>query len=85
MTEKQNENQISQNGRYAVMSDVNVGSVGYPRFDLCSTYCIYDVGAQTITIRRLPFDFNKYITEMLGNEYRLEDWLRPYLAAAQAE
>ena len=72
---------LDQTSRYTV----NVGSVGYPRFDLCSTYCIYDAGAQTITIRRLPFDFNTYIAEMLGSEYRLEDWLRPYLTAAQAE
>lgn len=72
---------LDQTSRYII----NVGSVGYPRFDFCSTYCIYEVDALSITIRRLPFDFNSYITEMLDHNYKPEDWLRPYQTATKAE
>ena len=54
---------------------VNVGSVGNPRNDLCASYAIYDADAARVTIRRLPFDFKGYITEMLAHEIDLPSWL----------
>ena len=63
---------------------VNVGSVGYPRNDLCSVYGIFDADARRMTIRRLPFDFKSYITEMLNRDLDLPGWLCQLLLAAQA-
>ena len=61
---------------------VNVGSVGYPRNDLCATYAICDPSAGSFTIRRLPFDFKSYITEMLTRGIGIPAWLYRILAAA---
>ncbi len=63
---------------------VNVGSVGYPRNDLCGAYGIFDSDARRMTIRRLPFDFKSYITEMLNRNLNLPGWLCRLLLAAQA-
>ena len=54
---------------------VDCGSVGYPRSDLCSSYAIFDSLAAKVCVRRLPFDFKSYITEMLQNGLALPDWL----------
>ena len=54
---------------------VNVGSVGYPRNDLCATYVIWDTEINCITFRRLPFDFKDYIKQMLTRKLDLPDWL----------
>ena len=54
---------------------MNVGSVGNPRNDLCAPYAIYDADAECVTIRRLPFGFKGYITEMLAHEIDLPAWL----------
>lgn len=61
---------------------VNVGSVGYPRSDLCATYAICDPSADSFTVRRLPFDFKSYVTEMLSRGIGLPAWLYRLLAAA---
>lgn len=61
---------------------VNVGSVGYPRHDLCAAYAIYDSVAERVTIRRLPFDFKSYITEMRKREIALPMWLCDLLQRA---
>ena len=60
---------------------VNVGSVGYPRNDLCSAYGIFDTEAQRVAIRRLPFDFKSYITEMTDRNLKLPAWLCRLLLA----
>lgn len=60
---------------------VNVGSVGYPRNDLCSAYGIFDTEAQRVAIRRLPFDFKSYITEMTDRNLKLPAWLCRFLLA----
>jgi len=60
---------------------VNVGSVGYPRHDLCSSYGIYDSESQRVTIRRLPFDFQSYIGEMIDRNIDLPMWLYRLLMA----
>lgn len=61
---------------------VNVGSVGYPRNDLCSTYVIYDSDSKQVTMRRLPFDFKGYIQHMVAAKVELPDWLREILLLA---
>ncbi len=61
---------------------VNVGSVGYPRHDLCSTYVIWDPEADRVTFRRLPFDFKGYIDGMLANKLNLPNWLLELLLVA---
>ena len=61
---------------------VNCGSVGYPRADLCSSYAIFDSSAAKVCVRRLPFDFKSYITEMLKNDLALTDWLVAILIEA---
>ena len=71
---------LNQTSRYIV----NVGSVGYPRNDLCGSYGIFDSDARQMTIRRLPFDFKSYITEMMDRNLKLPDWLCRLLLAAQA-
>ena len=60
---------------------VNVGSVGYPRHDLCSTYVIWDDEADRVTFRRLPFDFNGYIQAMMVQNVDLPGWLLELLIA----
>ena len=70
---------MNQTSRYIV----NVGSVGYPRNDLCSVYGIFDADTRRVKIRRLPFDFMSYITEMLGRNLDLPGWLCDIIRAAQ--
>ena len=62
---------------------VNVGSVGHPRNDLCSTYAIYDSEAGRVTLRRLPFDFKSYVTELLAHGIELPSWLLDLVRAAK--
>ena len=69
---------LKEGSRYVV----NVGSVGYPRQDLCSSYAIYDPAAGRVTLRRLPFDFKDYIMRMLDNKIALPTWLFALLMAA---
>ena len=63
---------------------VNVGSVGYPRNDLCCSYGIYDAAKRRVTVRRLPFDFKSYIFGMLDRKLQLPVWLHRLLLAIQA-
>lgn len=72
---------LKKGSRYVI----NVGSVGYPRNDLCCSYCIYDPGKASVTIRRLPFDFKNYIMEMLDHKIDLPLWLCEILLAAQGK
>ena len=72
---------LKEGSRYIV----NVGSVGYPRNDLCSSYGIYDSDRGSITVRRLPFDFKNYIMEMIDRKIDLPLWLCELLMAAQGK
>lgn len=63
--------ELAADSRYIV----NVGSVGHPRNDLCSTYVIWDTEAKTVTFRRLPFDFKDYITKLLEAKIDVPQWL----------
>lgn len=62
---------------------VNVGSVGYPRNDFCSSYAIYDSESRRVTVRRLPFDFEGYIRSMVAAKVELPDWLRRLLTVVE--
>lgn len=53
---------------------INVGSVGYPRYEPWSTYCIYDTGSKTLAVRRLPFDFCGYRRMMAREHVVLPSW-----------
>ena len=64
---------------------INVGSVGYPRNDLCSSYGIYDSTVQRLSIRRLPFDFKQYILALLDHKIQLPGWILQLLIAAQEQ
>ena len=61
---------------------VNVGSVGYPRRDLCTTYAVCDPAADSFAIRRLPFDFKGYVKSMLSLGVNLPLWLYDLLVRA---
>lgn len=62
---------------------VNVGSVGYPRHDLCIVYAIWDTATDRITYRRLPFDFQGYVAAMLARCRPLPLWLVDILQFAR--
>ena len=60
---------------------VNVGSVGYPRHDYCSSYGMFDTDRRRIAIRRLPFDFKSYFIEMVDRNLQPPGWLCRHLFA----
>ena len=60
---------------------VNVGSVGYPRCDFCSTYVIYDTESQRLTFRRLPIDIPAYAEKLEAHGIRLPFWLADALSS----
>lgn len=62
---------------------VNVGSVGYPRADWVTTYFIYDDERRHVTYRELPFDFKRYILDMMDRKVPLPEWLLAILLAAR--
>jgi len=63
---------------------VNCGSVGNPRYDLCTTYAVYDTLRKKVTIRRLPFDFKGYIMSMLAAKVPLPEWVVLLLSRARS-
>ena len=62
---------LQPNVRYIV----NVGAVGYPRRDPFSSYALYDESAGTVEIRKLPFDFDHYLSAFEGLPFDPPDWL----------
>ena len=61
---------------------VNVGSVGYPRNDLCATYAIYDSSAARVTIRRIPVNLRAYAEDLSRAGVSIPIWLRDALLTA---
>lgn len=55
---------------------VNVGSVGYPRNQPYSYYCIFDTEAQMVHYRRLDFDFEDYVSQMESKGAPIPMWLQ---------
>ena len=54
---------------------VNVGAVGFPRFERETTYAIYDSETGTVTFRRLPFDFKAYYEAMEAQGVESPTWV----------
>lgn len=54
---------------------INVGSVGYPRNQPSSVYCIFDSDEQTVEHVFLPFAFNDYATRFKENNISIPHWL----------
>lgn len=54
---------------------VDVGSVGYPRHNLFSSYALYDSRAGTVDLRRIDFDFPSYIKAFKDKDIELPSWL----------
>lgn len=59
---------------------VNVGSVGHPRNDRCSTYVIYDSDTRHVTFRRLPVDMEAFAAELDKAGVDRPMWLRDAIA-----
>ena len=55
---------------------VNVGSVGYPRNQPYSVYCIYDDATHTATHRILDFDFDDYRRQMEQANIEVPLWIQ---------
>lgn len=53
---------------------VNVGSVGYPRHEVDSTYCIYDSDERIVYYRRVQFDYSGYELAMRARNVALPSW-----------
>lgn len=62
---------------------VNVGSVGYPRCDFCSTYAIWEPESARVSLRRLPFAFTGYIAKLLEHRVNLPRWLLDLIERAK--
>ena len=54
---------------------VDVGSAGYPRHNLFSSYALYDSRAGTVDLRRIDFDFPDYIKAFKDKGIALPPWL----------
>ena len=67
---------LNPRGRYIV----NVGSVGYPRNDLCGTYAIYDTTERKVSIRRFPIKLRSYAADLAMVGIELPLWLMEELA-----
>lgn len=59
---------------------VNVGAVGYPRFERETTYVIYDSASGTVSFRHLPFDFDDYARAMGAQGVEPPAWVADHLS-----
>ena len=60
---------------------VNVGAVGYPRFERETTYVIYDSEKGSVVFRHLPFDFADYARAMDAQGVEPPLWVSGQLRA----
>jgi hypothetical protein len=58
---------------------VNVGAVGYPRFERETTYVMYDSSKRTVSFRHLAFDFEGYFEAMERQGIDPPIWLIDHL------
>lgn len=56
---------------------INVGSVGYPRNQDATYYVIFDTDEQMVHYRKLPFDFDEYLSKMESANISIPRWLEP--------
>lgn len=54
---------------------VNVGSVGYPRVETTSVYCLFDSDEGRVEFRRLPFNYKSYVASLHAHGIELPFWL----------
>lgn len=54
---------------------VNVGSVGYPRAETTSVYCLFDSDEGRVEFRHLPFDAEAYAANLRAHGTELPFWL----------
>ena len=59
---------------------VNVGAVGYPRFERETTYVVYDSDARRIAFRHIHFDFADYAEAMRAQGVEPPVWVVGQLA-----
>ena len=52
-----------------------MGSVGYPRNQPYSYYCIFDTEEQKIGFRKLEFDFKGYVAQLQDKGISIPGWL----------
>ena len=62
---------------------VNVGAVGYPRFERKTTYVIYDSDTRRVTFRHIPFDFEDYARAMEAQGVVPPLWVADQLRARE--
>ncbi len=58
---------------------VNVGAVGYPRFERETTYVIYDSEKRSVAFRHIPFDFEDYARTMAAQGVEPPVWVADQL------
>lgn len=54
----------------------NCGSVGYPRLERATVYAMLDKDADTVSIRRLPFDFQAYTQDLVRAGLEIPAWMK---------
>ena len=68
-----------RNNAFAAASEhryvVNVGSVGYPRAETSSVYCLFDSDEGRVEFRHLPFDVESYAASLRAHGVELPFWL----------
>jgi len=62
---------LEENCRYLV----NVGSVGYPRYDGFMSWCIYDAKTKLVQLFKFPFDLAGFKRRMLSRGVELPTWV----------
>lgn len=58
---------------------VNVGSVGYPRVEGKSVYCLFDFAEGRVEFRRLPFDAKGYARSLAAQGVEVPPWLEDFV------
>lgn len=63
----------------------NAGSVGYPRNQPFSVYCIFDTDKMTVQYRTIPFDFGDYACDLEEAGIHHPHWLEDRLYSGYEE
>jgi len=63
---------------------INVGSVGYPREHLESSFVTYDSETRAVKYHRLPFDFEAYVASLAEKGIEIPYWVNDALATVKS-